>query len=443
MGLEVCISLFFLLVHSVNAEIVYFIEVARHGARSPTDFVEWDYGRWPDGLESLTPEGMRQHYLIGAELRKRYIIENQVLPPYFNSSLLYLVSSTKERAIRSLQSQLLALYPQTNDKLRVYPGVPISTQNTLDMNNYTYVPAFPIKIIIDDPMLHSKDACDNYKKYIKNRKKTKGYKEIFADYKDIVQIVQNRYNISQSDAEDLIGDIIGSIRSNKFAGYSWDPVFDDYFVARAQELYIKTKYYTGYSPDYIARFSGSYFFNDIIAQLENLKSGAMVRKGSIYSAHDTTLFSIFSTLGINLKKQPDFASVLLFEVVKEREIYYFRILYNMKPIISPGCTSALCPLDTFIKYIKTRVFENMEEACASIKDLDINLSSKELLTKLSSIEYESSKSSDETSLTQVFDTSDESTATIKADPGSILYGTIIFIVEILVLIGICLLLVRK
>jgi len=47
---------------------------SRHGARSPGEPIpnmNWD--DWPDGPKMLTPVGMRQLYILGRYLRKRYI----------------------------------------------------------------------------------------------------------------------------------------------------------------------------------------------------------------------------------------------------------------------------------------------------------------------------------------------------------------------------------
>ena len=362
---------FLIIIKGIVGELIYFVEVARHGARSPSDYMEWDIGRWPEGEENVTPEGLRQHYLIGVQLRNRYIIENSLLPSNFNSSLLYLVSSTAERAQKSLQSQLLGLYPDTDQILHVKPNPPIQLSFSYEIDSLPYVPAFPFQMFEIDPMIHSKDTCENYEKYIKKRKKSQSMKKIIADYEDIISVIEKKYNISRDDAEDLVFDIVGSIRSNKFAGYSWDPVFDEAFLERAQELYMKRKIFTSYEPDYVARFVGSDFFNDVIGQFDLVKNGKMVRKGSIYSAHDTTLFSIFATLGMNLKVQPSFASIILFEILKENEEFFIRVIYNGKELVLPNCETSKCKLSTFVEYMSTRVFRDTQKACENIGKLEI------------------------------------------------------------------------
>lgn len=354
----------------VYSELVYFVEVARHGARGPSDFMPWDQGRWPYGESALTPEGMRQHYLIGKLLRSRYIKNLPFLSSIYKQDELLLVSSTKDRAYQSLQSQILGLYPnQTTSNKHATKYPPLDISESLFFNISQFIPAWAIVVNQVDPMLHSKDKCPDYEVYEKKRKNSKGNEKIIDKYIDEVRVVQERYNITEKDARKLIFKIAGSIRSNKFAGYDWDPVFDDKFVARAQELYMESKIYTGYTPDYVARFVGSDFWNDFIRQIEEVRNGEMKFKASIYSAHDTTLMSIFATLGMTLRIQPPFASIILLELHKENGNLYIQMFYNMESIELPGCPNEKCPIEKFLNYISRRVFEDTDKACKGLLKL--------------------------------------------------------------------------
>ena len=359
-----------LLFQGVISEIVYFIEVCRHGARTPSDFMEWDVGRWTNGSMLLTPEGMRQQYLIGAHLRERYIIDNKLLPDIYNSSLLYVVSTSTERAQSSIQSQLKGLYPYKDHKYLINPIPPISLSESFDVKNAVPITSFVINSYLKDPMFHSKDECPEYENYIKMRKNSLIIKQIFEKYRYIVRIIENTYNISKDEAENLILDVIASIRSNKFHEHSWHPAFDDIFIEIAQQLYMEAKIYSSYSPDDIARFAGSDFFNNITKQIKDVRDGKMIRKASIYSAHDTTIYSIFATLGMMLTEQPPFGTTVLFEVLKENGEFFVRLLYNMEERIMPGCFSPKCPVDIFLDHIHHRVFTDTKEACKSIPSID-------------------------------------------------------------------------
>ena len=51
--------------------MVFAFELVRHGARAPIE--NRDLDEFPVGIGLLTPEGMRQRYLLGRRNRDRYI----------------------------------------------------------------------------------------------------------------------------------------------------------------------------------------------------------------------------------------------------------------------------------------------------------------------------------------------------------------------------------
>jgi hypothetical protein len=90
-------------------QLVFVQELFRHGARYPI------YNA-PDNLDirqdfgELTPVGMRQHFILGQALRKRYIQTLSFLSPTYNHTQIYIRSSDVNRTLMSAQSQLLGLY---------------------------------------------------------------------------------------------------------------------------------------------------------------------------------------------------------------------------------------------------------------------------------------------------------------------------------------------
>jgi len=89
-------------------------EICRHGARAPE--VDYPYEGFPNGKGMLTSSGLRQHYLIGHQLRKRYVKEHEedetkLLSPTYVPSEIYVRSTQVQRTIQSADSQLLGLYP--------------------------------------------------------------------------------------------------------------------------------------------------------------------------------------------------------------------------------------------------------------------------------------------------------------------------------------------
>ena len=108
---------------TLASKLVGVIEVCRHGARSPWDLLPWNQKYWSE-VGQLTSVGMRQHWLIGYEFRRRYIVNERLIPPFYNSSNVYLRSTDYHRTIQSAESQLQGLFPEG-------PSLRVTTQNAL------------------------------------------------------------------------------------------------------------------------------------------------------------------------------------------------------------------------------------------------------------------------------------------------------------------------
>jgi hypothetical protein len=64
------------------------------------------------GREStLTPLGQRQQYLVGNELRMRYVYDDMLLRETYNLPETRLQSAFDSACISSLQSQMMGMYP--------------------------------------------------------------------------------------------------------------------------------------------------------------------------------------------------------------------------------------------------------------------------------------------------------------------------------------------
>lgn len=97
----------------VYSKLHFVAELARHGSRAPDflfDLTEKPEENFPTTLE-LDEYGQRQHYLIGAEMRRRYIEKEPIISSKYNSSEVYLRSSNIKRTHESMESQLIGLFP--------------------------------------------------------------------------------------------------------------------------------------------------------------------------------------------------------------------------------------------------------------------------------------------------------------------------------------------
>ena len=73
-----------------------------------------DPSQEPKYANRITPVGQRQQFLIGSELRRRYVDESKTLSADYIISQLYLQAPFVAKNILSLQAQLMGLYPSTH-----------------------------------------------------------------------------------------------------------------------------------------------------------------------------------------------------------------------------------------------------------------------------------------------------------------------------------------
>ena len=114
-------------------EILFAVAYSRFGIHYP----EWEILDWAKGKAMhLTPGGMRQHYLLGRELRQRYIDDLGLLSDrYGNRDQLLVTSVASKAAVTSAYAQLAGLYlPGTGDLLQNS----VQRDNAVPPNQYDY-----------------------------------------------------------------------------------------------------------------------------------------------------------------------------------------------------------------------------------------------------------------------------------------------------------------
>ena len=118
--------------------IIFVFELIRHGSRTGTNKLG---GIWSkEGEKELTGSGMREQYLMGENIKQKYIIENNFLDIKYKKEQFYVRSTNTNRTIMSAQSQILGIYKSSRSTLS-------PTQETLA------VP--PIKLSFNPKSIHS------------------------------------------------------------------------------------------------------------------------------------------------------------------------------------------------------------------------------------------------------------------------------------------------
>ena len=103
-----------LVIATSKMNLLFVEEIVRHGARAPEVLFDWAANPEEnfDAGARLTPMGMRQHYLIGQEIRRRYLQEYNLTGSLeYNFDDFKFYSTETHRTIESMQSQLAGLFP--------------------------------------------------------------------------------------------------------------------------------------------------------------------------------------------------------------------------------------------------------------------------------------------------------------------------------------------
>ena len=118
--------IYILLIYSIfssysdeGEKLIFVVTHFRHGARAPQN-IDDNYNdllgeKWTNPGE-LTGMGQRMHYILGIRNRKRYVNDEKFLSENFDPHEILIYSSSFNRTLISVSSQLQGLYPQSAEK---------------------------------------------------------------------------------------------------------------------------------------------------------------------------------------------------------------------------------------------------------------------------------------------------------------------------------------
>lgn len=364
------VTLLLILIASVYCEIKFVFEMLRHGARSPWGVGNKDIlGKEWSGDGELTAIGMRQHYLLGHRLRKKY---EKFLSSSYRVDEVYVESTFYNRTIMSVFSQLQGLFPPgTGPSLtenQVAYAIPPGNSDTfkevqdeLKLNTLPHLSqVFPIKIIDKrdhNYYLHDANACKGVEGHIKKNMEKKSVKDFVEMYnKKYGVFLKEKFGIKDLDLEKIY------LVSDAFiSGYTERIVYPEFAEANInQEEFLKDSI-MGSKVDvfdhrfdeegyYLGRMSMSPTMKKIISRMNTRVSYDKDGKGyEVYNApklyllsgHDTNLAAMLSLVkaafpdAIKEFQFSTFASSILFEFYRKDDAkdyadssYYVQIILN-------------------------------------------------------------------------------------------------------------------
>lgn len=361
---------------------VYIAEVCRHGARSPWVYSPWDNdGRWP-GEGQITPSGLRMHYLMGHELRNRFIISEQFLSDNYKDGEVYAYSTDYNRTIMSAQSQLLGLYPagtgpQIDLEVTKKAVPPIFVKNLSEITEKLGNSALPNRTQVIP--IHSEateesaildclsGTCQRLNLLIADRTDDPELAKIYNKYSDVISVIGSYLNITNTAAIEQSNAVWDSLYSNRFHGYEVPEVFrDDELYSRMSSMILEVYKYLYYTDPDQLRLQTSPLLRDIVDYMNLAKLQQTHRKFTLYSAHDTTVMPVLTSLNVTLDSWADYASNIFFILSYENDAgFQVTVYYNDVPVVIKECQVSPCPFDKFTELIYNWSYSNLTEACMS------------------------------------------------------------------------------
>jgi hypothetical protein len=386
-------------------EILFVHEICRHGARAPE--IDYPFEGFPNGKGMLTASGFRQHYLIGAQLKKQYVKENdqeqgKLLSPIYNSDEIYIRSTQYQRTIQSAEAQMLGLYPlgtarQLNPET-IQNGLPHISIHDEDeilkkLSNQALQGDYqPIPIhnfgLYNDAMTAYGDCPFMVNDYLNRTDDPKIWKKYDDHFRPLIfDQIAKAFNISSEDVNfqeiyplsDILWaeDFQGIQNRYKFTAKEWEIVKQIQLPCLVELL-----------SDTSNRIMVSRLLNPVVETMkariglpynETLISEFKDVKFLFFSSHDYQLSHVLRFLkpqNVDIK-WIEYASVMLIELhkiespgckySKSKNCHLVKVFFNDSQLQLPGCKGLDCYFDEFENYIKKTGmgYEEMEKICHS------------------------------------------------------------------------------
>ena len=359
-------------------ELLAVVEITRHGARGPGKIYEFNREFWKEtDVNELTGVGMRQHYLLGAELRHRYIDSTPLLPPSYNSSLVSILSTDSNRTISSAYCHLLGLYPPSTGPTLPPHSIPtsippISIFNLTDIQRLLGSSALPLAwevapvIVLPDSgnyvlKGYSGSVCPLLDKYEQETMNSNAYLAYQNELKsNFFPQLSQQLGISVKSIKEA--QKISSVIECDFANGQKLPNITFEMFTELKKIHAFYRFFVPFSDKNALKLSYSAFLMELISILRQGSEGKGP-KLTFFSSHDTMLAGLLTIFGVKLTVVPPFASLFLFEIYQNRTV---KVIFNDKLLDLKGkCEGNPCDLEDLVDYLQEFIDLDYEKRCWS------------------------------------------------------------------------------
>eukprot|EP00357_Protocruzia_adherens_P033549 CAMPEP_0115010638 /NCGR_PEP_ID=MMETSP0216-20121206/23443_1 /TAXON_ID=223996 /ORGANISM="Protocruzia adherens, Strain Boccale" /LENGTH=339 /DNA_ID=CAMNT_0002378907 /DNA_START=990 /DNA_END=2009 /DNA_ORIENTATION=+ len=331
------------------------------------------------GHAELSPTGMRQHYLLGKELRRRYVDKEGLLSASYVPTELYVRSSDYNRTIQSAQSQLMGLYPpgsgpELESSYAMDHAVPpIHVEGAEDMKQDLGYKALPfyfqsipihVKERVAESALVPQYGCPKMKTNVKQAMKNSEYINFVQDeIEPLKPLLEEMTGLSGDEiTADRTIDIIDQFLVANFDGKRVPEGLDQATLSKFKEVFSWWFFRYKSALGENLRMMTSVFFKELNEWFNKVIAQETGVKFALYSAHDSTLSNLLNALNGQVR-YITYASTIMFELHSGDRGYYVKVLFNDEELHIPGCQDPECTLDEFVIFASKIILPDWEKAC--------------------------------------------------------------------------------
>ena len=408
------------LLPSFTSRLLNVIQINRHGARTSTNYNSGPLSKYFGSNMKLTPNGYRQHQLLGQFIRDKYINTLHFLNPTYKPSQFEIYSTQTQRTIFSAEGFISGLYPgliihhkYENKDLNIINNDHLPFHYQHSSNTLTSSQTIELNVIdLQSDIIFHPLSCSLYGKHIKTEMKKQTASPLFhitpteitesiAEIAAFLNITLNPHTKQTINDNDKMTELqklffVYSYHFNK----EWRQLSSK--AGSLMRKLVLNKWYSTRMSDnskYL-KIGVSGLFDVIISKFERAKRRVGFLKEvntiyTVYSAHDTTLVNILANV---IEKErikaevvkavkddkvfeflvPPFASNILFELHcddNDTSTLYVRVVYNGK-ILKESIKgindkdikdNGNIPYDMFIKLLKSCIDYDYKNLDCSIE----------------------------------------------------------------------------
>lgn len=299
-------------------QLVFAIDLIRHGARTPSMPLPNEPYLWKEGPGELTAEGIQEETRLGQRLRQEYVEHYHLLPQQYDNTKIYVRSTRVSRTIQSAEALLSGLYP-VDTRPSAYQNIPIET--------FVKEQDF---VLVARSGFHPWSLL---KCYLANRKRwnkqTSKIQDKLKNWSETLQVPLNNFYELDKVADNLAIRKAHGIAPPK--GLSPKDV-EDIIAIYEYGTYHKyrLKAFTQPMSQEFLKLVNHYF--------ELAKRNKTPLKYVLFSAHDSTIMSLLNALGSPVQKMPPFASRINFLLFENNGDYRVKVFYNGDQLLTTVLT---------------------------------------------------------------------------------------------------------